>query len=276
MRELLAAIIFIKQFHHYLWGRKFTLRTDHVSLKWLVSFKNPEGKLARWLSVLSGYDFEVEHRSGVTHINADALSRQNLKKCKRSDCEDCSLEKSDCVCVVTGSQSKETEKVEDYDLNLEVKDGDRLGQGSLDLENVTVSTSDLVSNSDRLDYSKNVKTDGNSIVSNTNPTQGSRIVLENNQINCNWLESYTKIQLKSFQNNDRDINFVLDLKNSSSQKPDKTAISGKSSEIKKLCAQWDRLHICDGVLYREWIPENPSDRKLLQYVIPKNMRSEIF
>ena len=69
---------------------------------------------------------------------------------------------------------------------------------------------------------------------------------------------------------------VLNLKNSSSQKPDKTNISGKSSEIKNVCAQWDRLHICDGVLYCEWIPENPSDRKLLQYVFPKNMRSEIF
>ena len=104
------------------------------------------------MSVLSGYDFEVEHRSGVTHNNADALSRQNLKKCKRSDCEDCALEKSDCVCVVTRSQSKETEKVEDYDLNLDIKDGDCLCQGSLDLENVTVTcTSDLASNSDRLD-----------------------------------------------------------------------------------------------------------------------------
>ena len=58
MRELLALVVFIKHFHHYLWGRKFILRTDHASLKWLVNFREPEGMLARWLSVLSSYEFE--------------------------------------------------------------------------------------------------------------------------------------------------------------------------------------------------------------------------
>ena len=32
-RELLAVVTFIKQFRHYLWGRKFTVRSDHSSLK---------------------------------------------------------------------------------------------------------------------------------------------------------------------------------------------------------------------------------------------------
>ena len=59
MRELIASAVFIKHFHHYLWGRKFILRTDHASLKWLVNFREPEGMLARWLSVLSSYDFET-------------------------------------------------------------------------------------------------------------------------------------------------------------------------------------------------------------------------
>lgn len=56
-RELLAVVTFIKLFRHYLWGRRFVVRSDHSFLKWLKNFKNPEGMIARWLSVLSTYDF---------------------------------------------------------------------------------------------------------------------------------------------------------------------------------------------------------------------------
>ena len=37
------------------------VRTDHASLRWLLNFKDPEGMLARWLSVLDTYDFEIVH-----------------------------------------------------------------------------------------------------------------------------------------------------------------------------------------------------------------------
>ena len=63
-RELLAVVHFIKYFRHYLVGKRFTLRTDHASLKWLRHFKNPEGQVARWLEVLETYDFELVHRPG--------------------------------------------------------------------------------------------------------------------------------------------------------------------------------------------------------------------
>lgn len=45
--ELLAVTTFINQFRHFLLGRKFILRTDHGSLRWLFSFKDSQGKLAR-------------------------------------------------------------------------------------------------------------------------------------------------------------------------------------------------------------------------------------
>ena len=75
-KELLAIVNSIKHFHHYLYGRKFLVRSDHGSLRWLINFKNPEGQLARWLEVLSAYDFTIEHRAGRIHSNADALSRR--------------------------------------------------------------------------------------------------------------------------------------------------------------------------------------------------------
>lgn len=61
------------------------MRTDHAPLKWLRNFKDADGMLARWLSVIECYDCVIEHRPGTKHRNADALSRLT---CQRSDCPD--------------------------------------------------------------------------------------------------------------------------------------------------------------------------------------------
>ena len=75
----------------YLWGRHFLVRTDHVSLRWLINFKDPEGMLARWISVLDTYDFTIQHRPGAKHSNADGLTRQECTQCKQRECEGRSL-----------------------------------------------------------------------------------------------------------------------------------------------------------------------------------------
>ena len=46
-KELLALVVAVKHFHHYLFGQHFTVRTDHWSLQWLMRFKNCEGQIAR-------------------------------------------------------------------------------------------------------------------------------------------------------------------------------------------------------------------------------------
>ena len=51
-RELYAVVTSVKHFRHYLWGRKFLIRTDHSSLRWLQNFKNPEGMVARWVLMI--------------------------------------------------------------------------------------------------------------------------------------------------------------------------------------------------------------------------------
>ena len=54
------------------------LRTDHSSLQWLYTFKEPEGQIARWLEKLQEFDFGVVLRSGRNHGNAAALSSSRL------------------------------------------------------------------------------------------------------------------------------------------------------------------------------------------------------
>lgn len=90
-RELLAVVLFVEQFRHYLWGRRFIIRTDHAPLYWLKNFKNPQGMLAGWLSILDTYDFEIQHRASIKHQNADALSRHPKLKCPNGNCSDCSV-----------------------------------------------------------------------------------------------------------------------------------------------------------------------------------------
>ena len=51
------------------------MRTDHSELQRLHSFKKPAGQVARWLEKLSEYNYDIEHRPGKNHNNADSLSR---------------------------------------------------------------------------------------------------------------------------------------------------------------------------------------------------------
>ena len=81
-RELLAVVTFIQQFRHYLLGREFLVRTDHSALRWVMSFKESIDQMARWLEILSQYDFKIEHRAGKQHMNADALSRIPCDPCE--------------------------------------------------------------------------------------------------------------------------------------------------------------------------------------------------
>ena len=74
-KELLAVVRFTRMYRHYLLGTPFLVRTDHNSLTWLLNFKDPQGQLARWLEELSQYTIKVQYRTGVRHVNADALSR---------------------------------------------------------------------------------------------------------------------------------------------------------------------------------------------------------
>lgn len=126
-KELLAVRHFVEYFRHYLLGRTFLVRTDHQALVWLFSLKEPKSRTARWIEILSAYDFQIEYRPGPRHGNADALSRcpnprdcqcpdvdtlENLPcgpchKCrKRSESMDSTLIKQGCRQICTRSDTK--------------------------------------------------------------------------------------------------------------------------------------------------------------------------
>ncbi|MEE4247051.1 MAG: RNase H-like domain-containing protein, partial [Kangiellaceae bacterium] len=75
-QELLAVVDSLRQFRFFLIGKKFLVRTDHRALTWLLKETQTRGILGRWVERLSEFDFDLMHRSGAKHVNADSLSRR--------------------------------------------------------------------------------------------------------------------------------------------------------------------------------------------------------
>ncbi len=82
-KEGLALVFAVKKFHHYLFGFKFTIYTDHKPLLGLFGENKaiPDrsaARIARWALLLTAYDYKLEYRQGSLNGNADALSRLPL------------------------------------------------------------------------------------------------------------------------------------------------------------------------------------------------------
>lgn len=75
-RELLAVLDSLRHWRHYVSGVDITVRSDHASLTWLRSFKQPEGQLARWLERMAEFNVTLLYRKGSASSNADGLSRR--------------------------------------------------------------------------------------------------------------------------------------------------------------------------------------------------------
>lgn len=83
-REALSLVWGVKRFNQYLYGKKFTLVTDHQPL---ISIFNPRkgipataaARMQRWALFLGGHSYDIEFKRTLSHANADGLSRLPLQ-----------------------------------------------------------------------------------------------------------------------------------------------------------------------------------------------------
>ncbi|MGH0157174.1 UNVERIFIED_CONTAM: hypothetical protein FKN15_033151 [Acipenser sinensis] len=83
-REALSLVWGVKRFNQYLYGKRFTLVTDHQPL---ISIFNPRkgipataaARMQRWALFLSGHSYDIEFKRTLSHANADGLSRLPLQ-----------------------------------------------------------------------------------------------------------------------------------------------------------------------------------------------------
>ncbi|GFY36496.1 hypothetical protein TNCV_27021 [Trichonephila clavipes] len=106
-RECLAIVWATNKFRPYIFGKHFTVVTDHHSLCWLMNLKDPSGRLARWALRLQEHDFDVKYKTGKKHNDADALSRNPVEE---------ETETSDKFLAVTTSMNLAMEQKKDQDL----------------------------------------------------------------------------------------------------------------------------------------------------------------
>ena len=79
-KEGLAVIFGVKKFHQYVYGRQFTIVTDHKPLLGLLGEKKAIPQMAsprvqRWAITLQAYEYNLVYKQGKANANADALSR---------------------------------------------------------------------------------------------------------------------------------------------------------------------------------------------------------
>lgn len=74
-KELLAIYFAAKRFRPYLYGKPFTIYTDHEPLTKELKLTDATGRVTRQRLYLEQYDFKIVYKKGKQNVVADGLSR---------------------------------------------------------------------------------------------------------------------------------------------------------------------------------------------------------
>ena len=268
-RELLAVVTALRKFHSYLYGQKVLLRTDNSAVSWMKSLKNPSGQTARWLQELETYDLVITHRAGRQHSNADALSRKPCVSCQRQqerNTEHLRNSAADEVAETPDAKSntEDTINTKEQTSQHDCQANERL-KCSSDIEVGRLPTD--VKNRNRVAVVTN--DDQNPMCSHSLDTN------QEPQVKFHPMapEGWNPGTMRKAQLEDSDIEPILRAKEESTTRPRWGDVSTLKAFTKTLWAQWERLTVIDGVLYRKRM-EKESDFQI-QMIVPQSKRETI-
>ena len=77
-QELLAIVATLKEWRHYLLGRKFTVYTDHQSITYFKTQPMLSRRQARWSEWLAEFDYDIKYKPGKekNHVRSTGCSRE--------------------------------------------------------------------------------------------------------------------------------------------------------------------------------------------------------
>ena len=78
VKELLAVVYALDKFHAYLIGADIIIFIDHLALKYLLTKKNDNARLIRWVLLLQEFNLQIRDIKGVENVVADHLSRLTM------------------------------------------------------------------------------------------------------------------------------------------------------------------------------------------------------
>jgi dUTPase len=73
--ETASFVAGLEKYEHLLRYKPFKARVDNRCLTYIRNLKKPTGIWNRWLEFIDSFQFEIQHRAGRKHANADSLSR---------------------------------------------------------------------------------------------------------------------------------------------------------------------------------------------------------
>jgi len=281
-KELLAVKYGLKQYRQYLIGRQFVVRTDHAALSWLRRTPEPMPQLARWLTFIEEFTFEVQHRAGVKHQNADALSRRSDYNEVDSSEE---MYEGQRISVIT-TQSSVTVANHPATLNKALPMLSASAATQLATLHQVLPTSSVPVATHPATLHKVLPTSSTNVANH--PATLHQVLPTSSTSAVNQVDTLNKVlptqsstvaeplagdNFVNEQLKDPDIGPVLRMKqNSEAQPPIETLLT--ESEVTKIYwSQWDRLTIHNGILCRRYYG-NGKQSNVLQMIVPATLRDE--
>jgi hypothetical protein len=281
-KELLAVRYFVTHYKHYLLGRKFKVRTDHAAIKWLFSFHDPKARVARWIEVLSEFDFEVLYRKGVRHGNADGLSRCN----NPHDCK-CDIENDDLRCGPCNRCQRRSEEMRNVSVRTVQEERDQPRRKPWFLSALKHLVMMILC-----------------FLGTVFPSQGTSLPSERCQpVGCGdqllppvytrravtrsssreqsepegwtdrWPKVYTERDIKKMQQEDPDIKPILTWMKQG-DRPHGQEVCKSNPATRHYWHNWKLLRLRNGILFREYVKIDGS-QTFLQLVVPRAMRRTV-
>ena len=209
-----------------------------------MSFKEPQGQVARWIEILSEYHWDIQHRPGRVHQNADGLSRSPCPQCGKVDWKQMKIDAWKEVEKVQRVMTRSKKKMESSEAVAPDRGPDGSGtadSGDRPTEPVHGETGDL-RKGDSVDAIEN------------------------------WMQQYTKAEIAEMQRKETWYKGVQQW--TAGEKAADFQFSALGAAEKILYGMRKQLRIVDGVVYRSWRTSDGADR--LQLIAPPSIRREIF